>query len=544
MSSCIACDFPVSNDYFGHRITPFVLERLFDLPVARAGSGRPAVFGVGSDLSRMGDGAMVLGAGFKDESSEVPQSLKFAEVQGLRGRLSARMAAEAGIRLPNPVPIGNLCELLPEIIPRVSDPVHRFGVLPHSRDLGHAFSTSCEVNGGRLISPFADPESVIRSLHECTCVLTTSLEGLMICDAYGIPSRWIRIERPKEISDFSFRDYLSGRVSAPDGSVTVDQFWDFDSLIDGCQFNVPDPDRLGLTRASIEACRQRLPTRECGVSFLGDVERRSHPTPVFVISFNRLKCLTRLVESLQRSTHPIDLVIHDNGSDFPPLLAYLEALEKEGVLVTRNPKIGDDPRDLEQINDTISRYFEEYSEPVPFVVTDPDICFEGTDPAFLEVYREILNRFPGVKCVGPQLPIHDIPETFPLRDWVIHRQKNYWSRPPDQYLSWRGKDIYLRTNTVIDTTFALFRAGTRFKRLSRAIRVYGPYDARHLDWYESGDDDEDRHYRETSGSVSHWQGEYARMNRYQEFRLGPTTVFITEFDPSPSSAVKIRPVEI
>ena len=35
----------------------------------------------------------------------------------------------------------------------------------------------------------------------------------------------------------------------------------------------------------------------------------------------------------------------------------------------------------------------------------------------------------------------------------------------------------------IDTTFALHRAGEPFRRLKRALRVYEPFEALHLDWY-------------------------------------------------------------
>jgi len=44
------------------------------------------------------------------------------------------------------------------------------------------------------------------------------------------------------------------------------------------------------------------------------------PIPVIVISFNRGDLLRRVVASYRRQSVPVEIVVHDNGSDDPATL--------------------------------------------------------------------------------------------------------------------------------------------------------------------------------------------------------------------------------
>jgi len=59
----------------------------------------------------------------------------------------------------------------------------------------------------------------------------------------------------------------------------------------------------------------------------------------------------------------------------------------------------------------------------------------------------------------------------------------------------------------IDTTFAIHRGGQPFRRLKKGVRVYHPYEARHLDWYIAPE--VSNAYRLASSSnISHWDNEF------------------------------------
>ncbi len=205
-----------------------------------------------------------------------------------------------------------------------------------------------------------------------------------------------------------------------------------------------------------------------------------HRTPVFVVSFNRGGMLRRVVRSYRALARPVDVVIHDNGSTDPFTLAVLAQFEREGTLVVRRKRITH-PDQLDDVDETVRAYFGGRA-PSRYVVTDCDIDMSTAPAAALDVFDELLDRHPDVLCVGPMLRIEDIPPTYPLRNAVLNRHiEALWRHRPEIVETSAGPVAVLRC--LIDTTFALHRAGEPFRRLKRALRVYAPYEALHLDWY-------------------------------------------------------------
>ena len=124
------------------------------------------------------------------------------------------------------------------------------------------------------------------------------------------------------------------------------------------------------------------------------------------------------------------------------------------------------------------------------------------DPGALSVYDELLDRFPGVESVGPMLRISDVPRSYPLFNRVMNRHvRRFWRHRPSIAATSAGPVAFLRT--VIDTTFALHRAGAPFRRMKKALRVYNPYDARHMEWYAAADE-AGAYYSSSSPNVAHW----------------------------------------
>src|SRR5690242_14124027 len=110
------------------------------------------------------------------------------------------------------------------------------------------------------------------------------------------------------------------------------------------------------------------------------------PVPVFVISFNRGDWLRRCIAGCRRLVTPVDVVIHDNGSDDFSTVHCLDLFEAEGITVVRRGKI-QDSGELNELNETVARYFAGRA-PTPYVVTDCDIDISAALPNALEVYDE------------------------------------------------------------------------------------------------------------------------------------------------------------
>ncbi len=235
--------------------------------------------------------------------------------------------------------------------------------------------------------------------------------------------------------------------------------------------------------------------------------------PVFIISFNRGRFVLETIRGLRMLNAELDIIIHDNGSDDPEPLEILDTLGGDGVLVVKRNKIFS-THELNNTNFTISDYFVD-KKPAPYIVTDGDICMDTADPSALQVYLEMLNMFPESACVGPMLKIHDIPEDYPLRNRVLNRHiEQFWQKKPSWCRTLAGWTAY--QFAAIDTTLALHRAGEPFRRLKQGIRVYEPFEARHLDWYLMSPEKE-RYHHTSSPGISHWNN----TSEYHVYRNSP-----------------------
>jgi hypothetical protein len=261
------------------------------------------------------------------------------------------------------------------------------------------------------------------------------------------------------------------------------------------------------------------------------------PVPIFVISFDRADYLRRAIASYRAMNRPVDIVIHDNGSSESATLAALDEFERAGAQVYRGPAITT-AEDLNRVDQTVRSYFDG-RRPVPYVVTDCDIDLSEAPPEALDVYHELLDGFPAAECVGPMLRIADVPRSYPLFNWLMNRHvQQFWAREPQWTSTAFGEVAYLEAN--IDTTFALHRAGSTFRRFKRGLRIYEPYEARHLDWYEPGV--VRGPYFEASAGISHWNGRLEHERHAADpLCVGHYTVVRTGSDGRLAAAV-LRPL--
>jgi len=226
--------------------------------------------------------------------------------------------------------------------------------------------------------------------------------------------------------------------------------------------------------------------------------------PIFIITKDRIDVLQQSIKSYFRNiATPIELVIHDNGSSYPPMLEILDSFEDQGVPVYRSKHIKR-ANDLTCVSNTISSHMRTSKSPY-YIVTDPDIALDNVQSDILEYYATILKEFK-VDVVGPMLRIDDIPEYYPFRDIAIKSHTlQFWGK---KSLTWEYEGIlYQYLPAPIDTSFGMYRRTFKFKRLNMGIRTFDPYAAKHLDWYLNPNaltSDQEYYARSASEHISHW----------------------------------------
>lgn len=85
---------------------------------------------------------------------------------------------------------------------------HAIGVVPHYVDLEEPMVRAWRASAHRVISPLLEPRAYVRAIAECESILSSSLHGLIVADALGIPNRWVRLSDRVLGDGFKFRDHF------------------------------------------------------------------------------------------------------------------------------------------------------------------------------------------------------------------------------------------------------------------------------------------------------------------------------------------------
>ncbi len=213
--------------------------------------------------------------------------------------------------------------------------------------------------------------------------------------------------------------------------------------------------------------------------------------PVYIISFNRLSDLKKLVHFLEQAGLG-NIHIIDNASSFPPLLDYYKSL----------------PYPIHRMDKNYGHMvfyeadeFKDVRENQYYILTDPDILpIEECPHDFMKLFYDLLQKYPKATKVGFALKTDDLPEQNRMNKLIIKWEQQFYKHR----LNWPKPDVYLSS---LDTTFALYRPKKEWKKgFYTAIRTGYPYEARHLPWYKDLNDltEEDKFYNSFDCGSGHW----------------------------------------
>jgi pyruvyltransferase len=194
----------IGRPNFGDAIAPYLLDQFCPnfkavwAPIAEA-----EIITVGSVLEHIPARwpGYVLGSGrlYPDRLVRMDST---TTVLGLRGPLTARA-------WPDDVAIGDPGLLADELVGSQTR-IYDLGIVPHWSDTKlkqnpHYYSPKWST---KLIDIAADPLEVVRTIGQCKKIVSSSLHGLIIADAFGIPRKFEYTERfDKEGKLFKFYDY-------------------------------------------------------------------------------------------------------------------------------------------------------------------------------------------------------------------------------------------------------------------------------------------------------------------------------------------------
>lgn len=195
---------------FGDAVAPLLIKRFSNINVEWGSTSDATVASVGSILEHLPpswDG-YIIGSG-KLKSTSSPRFLQ-ARILALRGPLSAQ-------GISGDYALGDPGILADELV-GPQEKIWDLGIVPHWRDteLAPRFLRLVRTGEIKVIDPRGDPLTVIKQIGSCKRIVTSSLHGMIVADAFGGIPRRVEISPAlnKEGGNFKFRDY-SASIGEP-----------------------------------------------------------------------------------------------------------------------------------------------------------------------------------------------------------------------------------------------------------------------------------------------------------------------------------------
>lgn len=159
------------------------------------------ILAIGSILNLSNSNSLIWGSGFMYEN----QKFHGGKIYALRGPYSNNIIKKMGYKGCNI--FGDPALLLPLVAPINQDKTHEIGIIPHWSET--EFFKKEYGNKYHIIDFRTNKiEETIENITSCKYILSTSLHGIIVSQAYGIPALWIK--KGKINTDgIKFKDYFA-----------------------------------------------------------------------------------------------------------------------------------------------------------------------------------------------------------------------------------------------------------------------------------------------------------------------------------------------
>lgn len=197
---------------FGDRLSQDVVAQLSGRPVVWAAPGECDLFAVGSLMNfvrrshslprKDGTRPVIWGTGMIGPvRRDFVGNVAFVAV---RGPLTAAL-----LELKD-LPMGDPGLLSPDLMPHPVEPDDRIGiVLHHSQKPDARLAAALKADPRLRLIDVTDEDhlGVIAAIGSCAHVFSSSLHGLIVADAFGVPNTWLNADGIHASAAFKFYDY-------------------------------------------------------------------------------------------------------------------------------------------------------------------------------------------------------------------------------------------------------------------------------------------------------------------------------------------------
>ena len=204
----------VVHSNFGDELNFHILKSLtnkplFNLPSTFLCKNRENILMIGSIIESLANKESIIWGSGAMYGGEKVLYEKPKKVLAVRGPLTRKYLLSQGVDCPEVY--GDPALLLPKIYNPLIEKKYKLGVIPHNIDFENEhlseLKKDVEVKIIKL-KGYEDWHKVIDEICECEFIISSSLHGLIISDAYGIPNLWIKLSNKVLGGDFKYLDYF------------------------------------------------------------------------------------------------------------------------------------------------------------------------------------------------------------------------------------------------------------------------------------------------------------------------------------------------
>lgn len=210
--------------------------------------------------------SIVWGGGFISGAYAQEPFIKPQQVFAVRGPKTRDVYLKNGVDCPEVY--GDPALLLPLIYNPEVATTHSYGIIPHYTDWDHPWLERYRQRKDvRILNIMegGDYQSFVQQIKSCERIVSSSLHGVILAHAYGIPLCRVRFSDSLLGGDFKFEDYYASVGLQPDAAIPIGRETpemedllfkqaairlDIRKLIESCPFMLPDV-REQLIKASV-----------------------------------------------------------------------------------------------------------------------------------------------------------------------------------------------------------------------------------------------------------------------------------------------------
>ncbi|MDE5446974.1 polysaccharide pyruvyl transferase family protein [Bradyrhizobium sp. CSA207] len=160
---------------------------------------------IGSILHYARNGDVIWGSGLNGRpgQDDLNRRVDHLDVRAVRGPRTQEILRRRGLAVPDV--FGDPALLLPQLFPGRFQrrPMRPWVFVPNLHDLSLVDHRSADV-----VTPLGSWNRRIEAILAAELVLASSLHGIIVAEAFGIPARYVRLTDAE--SEFKYRDYYEG----------------------------------------------------------------------------------------------------------------------------------------------------------------------------------------------------------------------------------------------------------------------------------------------------------------------------------------------